>query len=143
VDPARPLSAHGRQDVELIARFLDRAGIRVGQVVHSGKTRAEQTAVVLARTLMPAAEVRARKGPSPKDPVEPIAEWVDGLTVDTLVVGHLPFLERLASLLLAGDTGRVAVAFEPGSVACLERDAGKGWSLVWMIRPELLRAASA
>jgi phosphohistidine phosphatase len=142
VDPARPLDPQGRQEVEAVARFLGEAGVRVGQVVHSGKTRAEQTAAILAGAVAPAVEVQARQGLGPKDPVEPVAAWLQGLTVEVLVAGHQPFLGRLAALLLAGDAARVAIAFEPGSIACLERDPGTQWRLVWMIRPELLRAAA-
>jgi phosphohistidine phosphatase len=143
VDPARPLSPRGRTDVEALARLLGEAGVRVGAVVHSGKARAEQTARLLAQRLLPAGPVDARPGLGPKDPVEPVAGWVEGLAADTLIAGHQPFLGHLASRLLAGDADRVAVAFEPGSIACLEQDAEKAWRLLWMVRPELLRAASA
>ena len=141
VDPARPLSPRGRADVEALARLLGEAGVRVGTVVHSGKARAEQTAAVLARHLLPAGAAAARSGLGPKDPVRPVAEWVLGLTADTLIAGHQPFVGRLASHLLAGDTERVALAFEPGSIACLERETGEEWRLLWMVRAELVRAA--
>ena len=39
----------------------------------------------------------------------------------TLIVGHLPYLGRLASLLLASDPDRPLLAFQPGSMACLEK----------------------
>ena len=42
VDPERPLSEQGRRDVRRLVDFLADAGVRVKQVLHSGKTRAEQ-----------------------------------------------------------------------------------------------------
>jgi Histidine phosphatase superfamily (branch 1) len=53
VDPARPLSEQGEQDVRRIAAFLARAGVGVGRIWHSGKRRAEQTAELLAAALPP------------------------------------------------------------------------------------------
>ena len=44
-DPERPLTAEGRQTVERVAAWAVRAGIEMGQVRHSGKLRAEQTAI--------------------------------------------------------------------------------------------------
>lgn len=143
VNPERPLSEQGRRDLEQMAEFLDRAGIRVEQVFHSGKTRAEQTAVELAHFLSPAGQVLAQTGLGPKDPVEPFAEQIKVWTVDTLVVGHLPFLGRLVSLLLAEDADRTRIAFQPGSLVCLDQEAEAGWALAWMIRPELLNPSGA
>ena len=54
VDPDRPLSEQGRQDVRRLADFLGHAGVRVEQFLHSSKTRAEQTAAILAEPLLPA-----------------------------------------------------------------------------------------
>ncbi|MEA3276673.1 MAG: histidine phosphatase family protein, partial [Pseudomonadota bacterium] len=53
VDPDRPLNERGREDMRRLADFLDKAGVHVEQVLHSGKTRAEQTAAILAEALLP------------------------------------------------------------------------------------------
>jgi phosphohistidine phosphatase len=53
-------------------------------------------------------------------------------------VGPLPYLGRLASLPLASDPDRPLLAFQPGSMACLEKDAEGYWVLAWMLPPELL-----
>jgi phosphohistidine phosphatase SixA len=75
--------------------------------------------------------------------VAPVAEWLGELDADTLLAGHQPFLGRLTSLLLAGDPDGVSLGFAPGSVACLEAQPGGTWSLLWMVRPELLSAPGA
>lgn len=141
VDPERPLSEQGRRDVRRLADFLANAGVRVEQVLHSGKTRAQQTAAILADSLSPTAQPQTQAGISPNDPAEPLVAEIMAWSADTLLVGHLPFLGRLAALLLAGDANRPTLAFAPGSMACLERDHDGRWSLCWMIRPELLPSA--
>ena len=141
VDPDRPLSEQGREDVQRLAEFLDRAGIQVGQVLHSGKTRAEQTAVILAEALLPEGQPQAHVGLGPKDPLEKLSPQIAFWSVDTLVVGHLPYLGRLASLLLVFNPDRPVLALQPGSIACLEKDAEGQWMLAWMVRPELLAPA--
>jgi phosphohistidine phosphatase len=138
IDPDRPLSEQGRQDIRCLADLLGHAGIRVAQVFHSGKTRAEQTAALLAAPLLPAGRPQARAGLAPNDAVEPLYREIAAWTGDTLIVGHLPFLGRLASLMLAGDPDRPTLAFQPGSLACLERDTTGHWVLLWMVRPELI-----
>ena len=52
-----------------------------------------------------------------------------------LLVGHLPHLSRLASLLLVGDATREIVAFRMGGIVCLENDAGR-WRIKWILTPE-------
>ena len=141
IDPDRPLSEQGRQDVQRLADFLGHAGIRVEQALHSGKTRAEQTATILAEHMLPAGQPQARAGLGPKDPLEKLSPEIASWSADTLIVGHLPFLGRLASLLLASDPDRPTLAFQPGSMACVEKDAEGHWVLVWMIRPDLLAPA--
>jgi len=138
VDPDRPLSEQGREDARRLADFLDKAGIQVGQVLHSGKTRAEQTAAILAEALLPKGQAQEHAGLAPNDPLETLFPEIAFWSVDTQIVGHLPYLGRLASLLLASDPDRALLAFQPGSMACLEKDEEGQWVLTWMVRPELL-----
>lgn len=138
VDPERPLSEGGRRDVGRTAAFLGTAGVRVAVVAHSGKARALETAEILAAAVAPGSDVAARSGIAPKDPAETVAREAEGWVEDGMLVGHQPFMGRLVSLLVTGSEDAGAVAFQPGSVACLERgDAGQ-WTLAWMLRPELL-----
>ena len=52
VDPARPLTEQARRDMDRVADCAARMGLDVGQIRHSVKTRAEQTAV-LGKALAP------------------------------------------------------------------------------------------
>jgi phosphohistidine phosphatase len=138
VDPERPLSDQGHCDVAALADFLRRAGVRVEHVWHSGKRRAEQTAVTLAKAVMPADDVEAVFGIEPNDDVEAFAATLADQNQHICLVGHLPFLARLTSLLLTGHVDRELVMYRPGSVLCLERTLAGSWHLNWMVRPELL-----
>jgi phosphohistidine phosphatase len=138
VDPARPLTTNGRADVARIANFLAEGGVRVGRVLHSGKPRAEQTAAILAALLAPGSAPEARARLNPNDPTEGIAQEVGAWDQDVMLVGHLPFMARLASRLVAGREDAPVVGFQPGSVLCLERGGRGRWTIVWMIGPELV-----
>lgn len=58
------------------------------------------------------------------------------------MVGHLPFLDRLASRLVAGDASAGAVRFTNSGIVCLGREAGS-WSLVWAVTPELVEEGTS
>jgi phosphohistidine phosphatase len=141
-DPERPLSEQGSQDVQAVAAFLGDAGIKLARVWHSGKRRAEQTADMLAGVVLSGGRAEVVEGIGPNDPVEEFATDADVWEEDTLVVGHLPFMSRLVSLLTTGETDAGLVQYQPGSVVCLERVDAEQWVILWMIRPDMLPEAS-
>ena len=55
-----------------------------------------------------------------------------------MVVGHMPFLGRLASQLLSGSESAGAVRFRQGGILCLNYDKDTGWQIEWMIVPDML-----
>jgi len=135
VDPGRPLSDQGTTDVCNMANALG-GKVGPGAIVHSGKTRARQTAELFHERLSPQAAIDAESGLGPKDPVEDFAATLDGRDGDTMVVGHMPFVSELASYLL-GRPGVQILAFEPGAVAALRRGESGEWMLAWMLTPAL------
>jgi phosphohistidine phosphatase len=102
--------------------------------------RARQTAELLAPHVASDAIVEAVAGLHPNDSVETMADRIAGWSDDALLVGHLPFLARLAARLLGASGERPVIAFHPGSnvCLCLERDAAGRWAIVCMLGPELL-----
>ena len=136
-DPQRPLSAAGRRQVEAMGRLLASAGVRPTRVVHSGKRRAQETAELLAAALAAEEAATAMAGLDPKDPVEPLAHALVGWATDTMLVGHLPFLAKLAGRLVTGDEDMAVAAIVPGTVLCLEPASERRWAIAWMVRPEL------
>jgi phosphohistidine phosphatase len=65
------------------------------------------------------------------------AERLPGSDRDILLVGHLPHLSKLASLLLLWDPGRDIIDFTPGTVLCLEMT--DNWKVKWMLSPHVLK----
>jgi phosphohistidine phosphatase len=137
VDPERPLSETGSKDVERLATFLSKTAFKPARIIHSGKTRARQTAELLAAQTAQDAKLEASSGLGPKDEIKPVAKLARDWTEDTLIVGHLPFMGRMVAQLVSGDADNEIVAYLPGSMVCVER-ADSDWRIAWMIRPELV-----
>lgn len=136
-DPDRPLTAEGRHDVEAVMLLMTRYGAITGtRVLHSGKLRAAETARLIGAKLD--LEPREADGLQPLD--EP-AIWADRAMddgEDTVLVGHMPHLERLAARLLCGDDDAGVVRFANGGVVCLRETDGE-WALEWSVPPSLVR----
>ena len=138
MDAERPLTPEGARAVEAVGAFLAGKGLDVPEVWHSGKTRAQQTAARLAERLAPNANVVLREGLAPKDDVGPVASVLATRDEDLMIVGHLPFLSKLASLLLTGSIKNEVLAFQYAGVFCLHRDGEGVWRLMWAIVPGVL-----
>jgi phosphohistidine phosphatase len=139
VDPGRPLSNRGRADVRRVASFLAQTGVQPpNSIRHSGKRRAEQTAELLADALGTTTRVEELPGLDPHDSTDEFLYTLHEWTEDTMVVGHLPFLEKLVSRLLVGDESASVVSFSPATIVCLERAEAGRWCVIWMVCPELL-----
>lgn len=137
-DPDRPLSQEGRDTIQTIADYAaSHLDLELGRIWHSGKTRTLQTAEVLNSTLGTSIGVRSSEELSPLDDPRAWAERLAEMAHDVMLVGHLPHLSRLASLLLTGDPDIEPIAFQNAGLVCLERQ--EGWKLRWMLTPELLR----
>ena len=137
-DPQRPLTDQGTADVRKVADLLAPIGLTVRGIWHSGKARAAQTAQLLAAAVAAVEGVTRRDDLSPKDPVEPLREAIESSDGDVMLVGHLPFMSKLASRLLCGDEKAPLVAFRQGGVLCLARQE-ETWQVAWMVTPDLLR----
>ena len=142
-DPARPLSERGREEVQRVARYAARLGLKVAEIRHSGKLRAEQTAQILAEALAPSRGVRKAEGLAPLDDPAPRQEELERLVEEgaegLMLVGHLPHLSRLAGLLLVGDPERELIRFRMGGIVCFSREREEeGWAVKWILVPELV-----
>jgi phosphohistidine phosphatase len=110
--PDRPLTDKGRDVSEKTACFsAEQAQISVNAVLHSGKTRARDTAEIMAAYLCPTKGVSEEKDLLPNDDPQ---EWASRLSEekeDIMLVGQLPHLSKLASLLLAGSYEKDIIDF--------------------------------
>jgi len=138
-DPQRGLTDRGLEDIERTAFFAERAGVGVTRIFHSGKTRALQTAEVLSRHLRPQRGVHQSDGLAPMDDPYFWFKRTMDMDEDIMLVGHLPHLGKLADLLLYGDTDKSIVDFRMGCIVCLRRADDGGWSVQWMVTPEVVK----
>ena len=137
-DSKRPLSEEGRADIKKIASFIKPLKISFEHIWHSGKLRAAQTAEILAETVSVAKDCSAYNGLGPNDDVTSIAEELKAYDTNLMLVGHLPFIAYLTSLLVAGKETSNIAAFDAGSIICLNRSDPGQWQIEWMISPRLL-----
>jgi phosphohistidine phosphatase len=136
-DPDQGLSREGAADVERMAGVAKGYSVHVSGIVHSGKKRARQTAEIFAALLNPETGIREREGINPLDDVTAIAP---SLRTDEniMLVGHLPFMERLTSFLVAGSTDRLVFKFQNGGIVCLDwNQETSSWYIKWTLMPRI------
>lgn len=137
-DSARPLSEKGLQDIARVAAYCAQLDIKIDKIFHSTKLRAKQTAGILFENLKPMKGISEVDGLSPLDDPNIWAARVKDLQENVMLVGHLPHLARLASLLLSGNADKNMVSFRMGGIVCLRKDDTGIWSLQWMLVPEVI-----
>jgi phosphohistidine phosphatase len=136
-DSARPLSARGREEVTRIAHFAMRAQVNVGQVWHSPKLRAKETAEVLARTAQFGVALTERDGLLPEDNPNIVLAELEVIYDNVCIVSHMPFVSYLASGLVLGSANPV-LRFDTATMLCLEREALGAWRVVWHVNPGIV-----
>ena len=138
VDPDRPLSEQGREDIIRLAKWLEQRGVEVSEIWHSGKTRARQTAELLTPLLQTGGKICQQDGLTPNDPPKGLLWSIETRRADLLVVSHMPFVARAVAAAVTGEPDRPMIHFQPGSIAGLERDGSRTWRITLFIPPGLL-----
>ncbi|MDD5217589.1 MAG: phosphohistidine phosphatase SixA [Candidatus Omnitrophica bacterium] len=143
VHPERPLSERGREDSKIMGMILKSQQVTITHVWHSGKKRAIETAEIIADILGIRNLCEQRAGLHPNDPVQDTAREIktmgaadDGEAI--MIVGHIPFLPRLASVLLTGKDNLGFIRFETAGVACLDSFQGGDWQIEQVLTPRSL-----
>jgi phosphohistidine phosphatase len=132
VDPEKGLSDEGKKEVEQIAALAGKYGIPVLAIRHSGKKRARETAELFAGALQPGGGMREMEGLAPLDDVTKLDLKENE---NLMLVGHLPFMEKLTSYLVTGSPDRPRVLkFQNGGIVCLGRDPETdSWFIKWTL----------
>jgi len=138
MDPERTLTGQGRRDIQKVAAFIRPLNLSVDCLWHSGKRRAVQTAEVLAKAIEAKEGTIARDGLGPNDNVAALRSELASTEQDIMIVGHLPFLSKLTSLLLTGSESANTVAFKNAGIVCLSRYEENGWQVDWVLTPKIL-----
>jgi len=134
----RPLTDEGREDARRVGRALEAAGVKLSSVWHSPKLRARETADLLAGAVGAGAELEERVDLQPLSDPTTVLDAVRDAVGPVLVVGHLPHVERLGSLLLTGSADAEVVDIPPGGVLRFVSGEGRDWRLTWFVTPGLL-----
>jgi phosphohistidine phosphatase len=141
-DRDRPLTDKGRKVQNDVSRWLRKRGFPPTLVLTSPWTRAAQTAQIL---------VEVARVPQPPVPCEPLADDPDLIRLQDHVgeqpgnaivamVGHSPWMEELAAVLLGGTNSRVRMDFPKSGVMGIELDRleqGAG-ELRFFVRPKMV-----
>ena len=138
-DPQRSLTTEGRQNAEAVAELASKLGLDVIRIFNSGKTRALETANILGDALKPAKGVGIISGLGPLDDVIPIATDMMEKGEDVVLVGHLPFMERMVGYLVVEDPEQPVVQFHNAGIVCLTREDDQ-WQVSWILSSEIAKA---
>ena len=138
VFPNSPLSKKGKADVFKMGKFLKDADVKIDVLWHSKKVRAVQTAQILAKIIeIDQEKVVEKEELSPNAPANNMLKQIIKENRNLMIVGHLPFLQKLSSLLLVNSEYEELIKFPLGGVVCLKREGDK-WHLLWEVIPELI-----
>jgi phosphohistidine phosphatase len=137
VDPDQGLSDDGIAETKRIADVARGYQVKVSLIRHSGKKRAHQTAEILAEALNPAGSVAEVGGLKPLDDAAAFAASIDA-AADTMLVGHLPFMERMASFLVTGSAEKPIFRFQNSGIVCLKQEPEpESWVIAWTLMPNI------
>ncbi|MFQ5442656.1 MAG: phosphohistidine phosphatase SixA [Thermodesulfobacteriota bacterium] len=138
-DPERGLTEEGFSAIRKTASYAAKIGVKPVKLLHSDKLRAVQTAEVLNVAL------DIEEGDSLVDGLAPLDDpgiWAENLLKETdescMLVGHLPHLNKLSSLLLTGDPESDIIDFKNAGITCLKRGEDAAWSVEWILTPEIV-----
>lgn len=124
----RPLSSIGRAATERVAASAAHKGVKPDVIWHSGKLRARQTAECYWKACNPFAPMTAERGLRPDDPPNWMRDRLAGESRSILIASHMPFLQRLLTLLAPG-----AKAFPLHGCVALETGDDGTWNEIWRI----------
>ena len=137
VDPEKGLSEEGVSEVQRIAEVAAGYGCRVAKLSHSGKKRAKQTAEIFASHLNPEKGVEKIDGINPLDDVAAFSETL-AVNDNVMLVGHLPFMERLTSYLIVRSIEPPLIKFQNGGIVCLDKQPdAQNWIIKWSLMPTI------
>ena len=136
-DPDQGLSDKGIAETERMANLAKDHGLAVTQIRHSVKTRARQTAEIFARSLNPQQGIQEVNGIKPLDDVAEYAAKIDP-DENIMLVGHLPFMERITAYLITGSIDKTVFKFQNSGIVCLDKDPEKqNWMILGALTPKI------
>lgn len=130
-DSTRPLSTDGVKESAHIASIAEYYMLLVNRIEHSSKLRARQTAEIFAKKLRLEDKVKENSALNPSANVEEFAQKLQA-NENVLLVGHMPFLQKLLALLLTGDQNHKIFAIQNSGMICIDKDEDSSeWHIKW------------
>jgi phosphohistidine phosphatase len=141
-DRDRPLTDKGRKVQRKVARALGKLGLVPTKILTSPWARAAETADIVARELqLPGPVTETEALATTPDPVR-LADDIGEPGSDAIValVGHSPWMEELASLLLSDSTTGLRIDFPKSGVMAidLEKPTPGAGELRFLLRPKMV-----
>jgi phosphohistidine phosphatase len=143
-DSQRPLTAKGEQRMRRIAEGMLALGLSYDLILSSPYVRARQTADIVSQVLKTPDGVHLSDTLTPEGDPRQLIEALhrdDHERQDVLLVGHEPYLSRLISTLLAGNSN-LPVVMKKGGLCTLDVQTlrfGRCANLVYLLTPRQLR----
>lgn len=119
-NPQRPLSHRGQLEIITLAEQLQQHQLAISEIRCSQKTRAQETATIIAKALNVDHPIAIATGLNPMDPLENCILELENRSEDLMLVGHNPFMENLVFALT-----KKHVSFHTGTMVVLLRREGE------------------
>ena len=141
-DSERPLTREGMDQILEMARGMKAMDLFFDWILSSPFVRARQTAEIVAEVFKTQDLLEETQNlVIGADPEELIREVGTRFEKSVLLVGHEPFLSRLISVLVGGESG-LSIVMKKGGLCKLTLDAlryGRCAQLEWLISPDQMQ----
>ena len=136
-DPTRPLTDEGKTQSSKMAEFLKGTRLKPEVIYHSNKERSVETAKIFAEILNPQCALEEREDLGPNDEVNKMWKIVMTESKDVMIVGHLPYLQKLSSLLLFDSESEDCIEFQNSGVFVFSKTKEERWQLCFALPPNI------
>jgi phosphohistidine phosphatase len=131
VDQERPLTETGIKETEVSASLLESLGnVKPTVIYYSGLLRSRQTTEIFAKHLNPVNGLQFLDNLKPFDDPQPLADILNIIDNDVMVVGHQPHISLVAAFLLTDNFNGIYIPFIKSKGICLEKTANKKWRMI-------------
>lgn len=136
-DPARHLSLLGKKTAREVGKFLkSHLHPKITTIYHSHKERAKETAHLIRIELQTPTRIEEVDGLLPLDRPNIWLEHLRTIEEDVMLVSHLPYLNKLAEVLLEPSGNNTPIEFGYGTCVCIERYSTEHFAIAYEFNPE-------
>lgn len=136
-DPERPLSEKGAMQARRAAEFLKKIPFYPDIILHSDKKRSIETAEIICFALG-GVRMEPREHIGPNDDIAGLKSEILASKKSIMIVGHQPFLGKLASALMGAEDGRQVVDINNASPLILV-NSGEGFVVDTYFKNEYMK----